>query len=896
MDTSRERGARPGHRPPRSTYRVQLHAGFPFEAAAEVIDYLAALGVSHLYSSPILQAARGSTHGYDVVDPTRVSEELGGPEGYARLVASLERHGLGLVLDIVPNHMAVTASNPWWWDVLENGASSRFAAFFDVDWEPPEARLQNVILVPVLDDHYGRVLEAARISLAREGARFVVLHGEQRFPVSPNSLELLLRLAAERVNSDALSFLADAHADLPAPTATDWTTVRRRDRDMAVLASLRGRLLAEDASVSEAVDAAVEKVNADPDLLDAVLEQQNYRLAWWRAAGRDLGYRRFFDIDTLAGLRAEDPLVFDTTHALVLRWYAEGRLDGIRIDHVDGLRDPEGYLERLRAAAPGAWIVVEKILEAGEPLRESWPVAGTTGYDFLNLVGGLFIAPSGEEPLTRLYAEITGVDATYDELVRAAKHQVLHEVLGSDVNRLTALFLEICERHRRHRDHTRFALHEVLREVLAGLHVYRTYVRPGEEQVTDHDVLRVDEAVATARQVRPDIDADLFDFLRDILLMRVPGRTETELAMRFQQLSGPVMAKGAEDTAFYRYHRLVALNEVGGDPSRFGVTPVEFHRACAETAELRPLTMLATSTHDTKRGEDVRTRLALISEMPDAWAAAVQGWMERNERHRHDGRPDRNTEYLFYQTLVGAWPIEPERAWAYMEKAAREAKSETSWTSPDEAYEAALRRFVEGTLRDGGFVAALAAFVSRLLEPGRVTSLAQTLIKLTAPGVPDVYQGTELWAHTLVDPDNRRPADFALRRRLLAELDGLDAEAILGRSDDGLPKLWVTRQALSLRARRPEAFGATGSYRPLSADGTRADHLVAFMRGGAALTLVPRLVLGLTGDWRDTTLAVPGGEWLDVMSGDRWRGGGDVPLARLLGRFPVALLERVDGR
>ena len=880
--------------PPRATYRVQLHAGFGFDDAAGIAGYLAALGVSHLYCSPYLQAAPGSTHGYDVVDPRRVNAELGGPGGHARLVEALGGHGLGQVLDVVPNHMAIAGrANPWWWDVLEDGPSSRYAGYFDVDWDPPEARLRNVVLLPVLGDHYGRVLEAGELSLAREGGRFTVRYHEHAFPVSPRSLDGLIRTAAERCGSDELAFLADALGRLPASTATNADAVHRRHRDKEVLRTLLERVCRTTPPVAAAVDAVVAEANADPDALDALLERQNYRLAFWRTAGRELGYRRFFDINTLVGLRAEDPRVFADTHALVLEWLGKGILDGIRIDHPDGLRDPEAYLGRLAEAAPRAWIVVEKILRPGERLRGSWPVAGTTGYDFIERLSQLFVDPDGELPLTKLYGDFTGQPTDYAAVAREKTHQVLREVLGSDVNRLTALFLEVCDRHRRQRDYTRHDVHEALREVIACFPVYRTYVRAETREVGGDDVRYVTEAVQAAKANRPDLAADLLDFLRDLLLLRVPGQAEAELVMRFQQLTGPAMAKGTEDTAFYTYTRLASLAEVGGDPAQFGLPVEAFHRACAETQARWPTTMLATSTHDTKRGEDVRARLHLLAEVPERWAEAVHRWSARTARHRRDDRPDRGAEYLLYQTLVGAWPLERERALAYMEKAAREAKRHTSWLAPDADYEAALRRFVEGCYDDAEFLADVEGFVAPLIELGRVTGLAQTLLKLTCPGVPDLYQGSELWTLTLVDPDNRRPVDYARRRRLLAELEGLSPEAVWARVDEGLPKLWLITRTLAFRGRRPELFGVGGEYAPLAVSGAKAAHAVAFARGGGAVTVVPRLPIGLGGDWGDTALALPAGRWRNELTGDPVDGG-TVRLDALLRRFPVALLGRDD--
>jgi glycogen debranching enzyme GlgX/malto-oligosyltrehalose synthase len=880
---------------PRATYRLQLGERFTFTDAAAIADYLEALGVSHVYSSPYLQTAHGAAHGYAVVDPSRVDRDLGGDEGHRAMSDALGRHGLGQLLDIVPNHMAITGpENPWWWDVLAHGQASRYARYFDVDWEAPEARLRNKVILPVLGDHYGRVLEAHELRLEREGARFTVRYLERVFPVSPRSLEGPLSAAARRTGSDELAFVALSLGRLPDSESTDRASVTRRHQEWEVLRRLLERILTADEALAATVDVVVAETNADPDALDELLERQNYRLVFWRAAARDLGYRRFFDIDSLVGLRMEDEQVFRDTHALVLGWLGDGVIDGLRIDHPDGLRDPAGYLRRLREARASAWIVVEKILQREESLRDSWPVDGTTGYDFLGRVGGLFVDPAGERPLTELWSGFTGLSADYPAMVRDAKLEVLGDVLGGDVNRLAALLVDVCERHRRHRDHTRHELHEALLEVVAGFPVYRTYVQAEVGEVAVEDARAISTAIDAAKASRPDIDPDLLDFLRDLLLLRVRGELETEFVMRIQQLTGPAMAKGVEDTVFYRFDRFVALNEVGGDPSRFGTSVDEFHRASAETLRAWPRTLLATSTHDTKRSEDVRARLALLSEVPARWASAVRRWAALNERHRTGELPDRNIEYLLYQTLVGAWPISPERVVGYLEKAAREAKVHTSWNRPDLAYEAAVRRFAEGALGDPGFHADLERFVAPLVAPGRVNALAQTLLKLTAPGIPDLYQGTELWDLSLVDPDNRRPVDFERRRQLLRQLDGgASPERILRHAEEGLPKLWVVRQALSVRRRWPQAFGPQAGYSPLVADGSAADHVVAYLRGERAITVVPRLGLRLRRRWGDTALDVPAGGWRNVLT-DEVLEGGRIPLRQLLARFPVALLARED--
>jgi len=877
---------------PIATYRLQLQPDFGFDKAAELVDYLSDLGISHLYTSPYLQAAAGSTHGYDIVDPTRVNEELGGPDAHARMHAALQSLGMGHMIDVVPNHMAIAdRQNPWWWDVLENGTSSRYATYFDVDWEAAEERWPDKVLLPVLGDHYGRVLEAGQFQLSHEEGVFVLHYHEHVFPVDPSSLVELLGVAAESCGSQFLGFLAECHARLPRPTVTARQAVERRHRDKAVLTKLLADLYREDPAAAAAIDAEVVRINGDWNALDAFIGLQNYRPAFWRTASRDLGYRRFFDIKELAGLRVESIEVFHSTHSLLISWVQQGRVHGLRIDHPDGLRDPTEYFHRLRKACPHAWIVAEKILGPYEKLPSEWPIAGTTGYDFLNLLGGLFIDPQGEEELTRIYESFTGEPADFVALVRESKQLVLTELLGSELNRLTSLFVEICERHRRHRDYTRYELHEALRETAVCFPVYRSYVSASRNAVRPEDEKYLREAIQSAMEERADLDPELFRFLKNLLLLRVPGALEGELAMRFQQLTGSAMAKGVEDTAFYRYHRLIALNEVGGDPGSFGVDPARFHRTCIDAQAEYPLAMLASTTHDTKRSEDVRTRLALLSEIPERWSDAVHRWSIRNERHRHGDVPDRNTEYLLYQTLVGAWPIDASRVTAYMEKATREAKVHTSWTNQNEAYERDLHDFVMAIMDDEPFCSDLEGFVAGIITPGRINSLAHTLIKLTAPGVPDIYQGTELWDLSLVDPDNRRPIDFAMRRNLLNATKGLSPEDTLARMNEGLPKLWLIRQVLHLRGERPELFASKSSYRPLYAVGTRADHVVAFVRGESAISVAPRLIMRLGGDWADTMLELPAGQWQNVLTGEIFPGG-MVPFREIVSRFPVGLLIR----
>jgi (1->4)-alpha-D-glucan 1-alpha-D-glucosylmutase len=886
---------------PRATYRVQLHAGFTFDDAAAIVDYLADLGISHLYCSPFLQAAPGSTHGYDVVDHHRLNPELGGEEAYGRLCAALAARGMSQVVDIVPNHMAISGrENTWWWDVLENGPSSRYATYFDIDWDPPEERMRLRVLLPILGDHVGRCIDRGEITVVRDGGSFEFRYFDHAAPVSPSSLVDVLGPVARRVGSDTLASIAVALGRLPPAVATDRESVEERHRDKEFLRANLAELFAKEPDVVAEVDEAVADLNADPDAVDALLERQSYRLAYWKVAGEELDYRRFFDITTLIALRSENLFVFADTHEKMIELVRDGHVTGLRVDHVDGLRQPAEYLRLLRrAAGPDTYLVVEKILERDEALPADWDVDGTTGYDFTAGVNGLFVDPAGEAPMTEAYASFVDREPVYDSLVHHNKHLVMQEVLAADVKRLTNLLVWVCDRHRRHRDHTRQELSRAVRELLACLDVYRTYTRPGGFEPSTDDVARVHAAVGRCRRRRPELDPDLFAFIAHILLMRTPGVQEDDFALRFQQLSGAVMAKGVEDTTFYQYNRLVSLNEVGGDPGRFGVSVAHFHAANARIAEDWPATMLATSTHDTKRSEDVRARISALSEIPAEWAAAVTRWTAMNERHKRDGMPDRNAEYLLYQVLVGAHPLDVERAKAFMAKASREAKEHTSWIDPDAVYDEALAAFVEAVLADADFVADVAAFAAPVVAAGRTTSLAQTLLKLTSPGMPDIYQGTEVWDLSLVDPDNRRPVDYATRRRLLDRVRTASAADVLALDDEGAPKLWLTMKALGARRRLDAAFSPGGAYRPLDVTGERAANVVAFVRGADEVAVVvPRLVLGLGGglgvggEWGDTAVVLPDGRWTDELTGSRVDAGGPAAVAGLLAGFPVALLVR----
>lgn len=885
---------------PSSTYRLQLHNEFTFDDAAGIADYLHDLGISHVYSSPYLQAAPGSMHGYDVVDHTRVNEELGGADAHDRFCRKLGEAKLGQVLDVVPNHMSLGRQNRYWWDVLENGVSSRYASFFDIDWQPYEERLRNKVLVPILADQYGRVLQAGGIRVVRHGTDFQVECSGQTLPVAPQSLPVTLDRAAEYANSDTLRFLSASFGRLPAPDYAERATILARHRDKLVLKGLFARLCLEEPAVVDGLYQAVAELNDDKDRLDDFLNQQNYRLAYWKTADQQLGYRRFFDVNTLIGLRVEREYVFEETHDLILNWLHRGVLDGIRIDHPDGLRDPLEYFRRLRDHAPEAWIVAEKILEPGEFLREEWPIEGTSGYDFLNAVLGVLVDQNGMKELTRIYAEFTGEPTDFPAIAHEKKINVTQEALGSDVNRLTSLLVEICEANRDQRDYTRAEMRRAIREIAACFAIYRSYVQPTRGEITDEDRAAIAHAVECAKQNRPDIGAGLFDFIRSVLIVEVKGKQESEFLLRFQQFTPPVMAKGVEDTAFYCFNRLVAMNEVGGDPGSDGITVEEFHAYNVSMQATHPHTMVTLSTHDTKRSDDVRARVAVLSEAPQLFADALKRWSATNRGLRsklfssQSGDPlDSNTEYLLYQTMIGASPITVDRLKEYMLKAVREAKQRTSWTTNNTDFESQLLEFIDAAMQHEPFISDLSGFVNEIRDAGRINSLAQTLMKHTAPGVPDLYQGAELWDLSLVDPDNRRPVDYSLRRQLLDEMRTLNpaaaAAAAMRRVDDGLPKLWTIHRALKLRRERPQSFGAAAPYAPIAVQGERAGHVIAYLRGTDVVTVVPRLPLVLGGNWQNTSIQLPEGSWTNFLTGQTGMSGSP-HCQKLLHDFPVALL------
>jgi (1->4)-alpha-D-glucan 1-alpha-D-glucosylmutase len=930
-------------RVPRATYRLQLGPDLTFDDAAGLVDYLEALGVSDAYTSPFLETATKGSHGYDVADHTRLREELGGEAAFRRFAAALSAHGMGLLIDVVPNHMGIAQNhNAWWLDVLENGPASAYAATFDIDWRPVKTELFDKVLLPMLGDQYGVVLDRGELKLVLDDGRFLVRYFDTVLPIAPRGWARILghridtlaeALGADHADVVALKSLIAWFATLPAHTERERERVAARQRQKEEGRAKLATLLEGSPAVRAFVDDNVRIFNGTPgepasmDLLDSLLADQAYRAAYWRVAGEEINYRRFFDINELAAIRMEDAPVFEATHHLIFRLVREGTVTGLRIDHPDGLYDPAEYFRRLQDRAGGEiYVVAEKILAPGEQLPESWATAGTTGYEFLNLLNGIFVDRAQARAMEQNYARLIRHRPGFTEIVHECKRLIMETSMAAELNTLAHRLDTISEKHRASRDFTLGSLTRALREVIAAFPVYRTYITAADG-ITDRDRDYIRRAIATARRQVTSADASIYDWVEQVLTLVVPehaGPAERaerlDWVMRFQQITGPVTAKGFEDTALYRFNRLVSLNEVGGDPSRFGVSLAEFHAENTARVRRSPHGLSATATHDTKRGEDMRARINVLSEIPDEWRRHVGRWQRLNRRHRAmvDGRsvPGANTEYLIYQTLVGAWPLDAARLRDYLMKAVHEAKSHTSWINPDVRYDTALAAFAEAVLDPGrsqAFLDDFTAFHGRVAHFGALNSLAQTLIKITAPGVPDFYQGTELWDLSLVDPDNRRPVDWAWRRRLLGDLEralaatsdraGLAFE-LFKNKDDGRVKLYLIREALAFRRRRPALFAA-GEYRPLEARGPLAEHLCAFVRvaeGGAALTVVPRLLARRGGEtaplgpeyWTETAITVPpelGTTFVNVLTGERWNAhGGALALGDVFAHFPVALL------
>ncbi|MHB8719279.1 MAG: malto-oligosyltrehalose synthase [Candidatus Dormibacteria bacterium] len=883
--------------PPRlATYRLQLRAEFGFREAAALLPYLRQLGVSHVYCSPYFQAAAGSTHGYDVVDPTRLSEELGGDEGWLVFRAALAEQGMSQVLDIVPNHMSTAdPRNRWWWDVLADGRASPWSSFFDIDWETSVGEMRDRVLLPVLPDHLGRVMESGDISLVREGGALLVAHATSRFPLR---VETVVGLVAEAVPAPAAALAAAVRALMPG--VDDSSRRQRLEQRLDILSGVARVLEAPGAAT--AVDSVLAQVSGDLHRLDGILAEQHHRLARWQTGVEEVNYRRFFDITSLVAVRVDDPLVFREATATAVAMVGRGDVDGLRIDHIDGLSRPLRFADDLRAAAGArAWLLAEKILD-GDEQPPPWALDGTSGYDFLAVVGGLFIDPSGHAQLTAFFDELRRDHEPFAATARACKREVLHSTLVSDVERLTTLLATVVAGSPVHRDHTRTELAAALVELVAALPVYRTYMDPARRPALRGDVDLIRLAAARVGEDVAGVDPRLIDTIASLLTDGVAGDVDTtdpavrdasdELVLRFQQLCATATAKGVEDRAFYRHVALLCCNEVGASPAAPVTTLPGFHAHSQRVQDRRPLTLLATSTHDTKRSEDVRARLALLSEAPADWAAAVRRWRDMNMRHRAEW-DDVVMEYTLYQTLVGAHPLSAERARAHMEKASREASLRTGWLRPDEEYDQHLAGFVQAVCADRSFCDDVAAFVASLAPHDRINSLSMTLLRLTSPGVPDTYRGTELWDRSLVDPDNRREVDWERRRELMVRHAGRRLADVWGDDDaDGAAKLVLIRDALGLRRRRPEAFGAGGRYLAMQAGGAFADDVVAFTRGegGDVLTVAVRGSLRRRGSWGDTRLMLPAGRWCNLFDSATWER--EVALAQLLERAPVALLER----
>jgi (1->4)-alpha-D-glucan 1-alpha-D-glucosylmutase len=992
-------------RVPTATYRLQFGPSLTFGDAQRLVPYLDALGITDVYASPLLKPCKGSTHGYDICDHNALNPALGAPRDFDEFAAALRSRGMGLIFDLVPNHMGISdPANAWWMDVLENGPSSPYARFFDVDWHPlkADASVENRVLLPVLGDAYGKVLEAGDLKLFYENGAFFLSYYDRRMPIAPKQYGELLAFRLADVIADLgsddpgvleLQSIITAINYLPAETETDPEKVAERQREKEIVKRRLAHLVGESPRIRAALDETVAEYNGRPgdrqsfDRLHALLDNQSYRLAYWRVAAEEINYRRFFDINDLAAIRIERPEVFAETNRLVLRLVRDRKVTGFRIDHADGLWDPLGYLRQLQRACflelaqpwldenagedPVAradleerlhneydariaadpldpvglpfYVVVEKILENGESLHQVWPVDGTTGYDFANAVNGLFVDSSHRKAFTHLYDRFRqGRPLPYADLVNSTKKIIMLVSLASEINELGFELKRIAWKNRWYRDFTVNSLTYAVREIIAAFPVYRTYLTRDAAGVPDADRVAVETAVAEAKRRNPRTAAEVFDFVKLVLLRRLPDGSDhverdewTNFTMRFQQLTSPVVAKGVEDTAFYVYNRLLSLNEVGGDPEQFGISPAAFHRLNQERLRHWPHAMLAQSTHDSKRSADVRARIDVLSELPRSWRTAIGRWSRFNRPKKTivagEPAPDRNDEYFIYQTLLGAWPLEPmdpaqfdefrQRIKSYVQKAIREAKVHSSWVNPNTSYDDAVARFLDLVLTErpkDRFLTEFAKLRDVVAFFGMLNALSARLLETTSPGVPDLYQGDELWNFRLVDPDNRAPVDYQQRSRLLDELrreapSPTLVSELLETWTDGRIKLYLTARALDLRRSRSKLF-SEGSYQSLEPSGTHAERVVGLARtlgGEQVLTIVPRLVAGLTREatvlplgeeiWQDTVVEIPG-----AAAGDCYRdplsdsvvvvgAEANVPVIRAADAFrvaPFALLVR----
>ena len=901
---------------PTCTYRLQFNRWFTFAQAREIVPYLHALGVSDAYASPYFQAGAESLHGYDITDHNKLNAAVGSREAYDSWIAELHAHSMGQVLDFVPNHVGIAEPlNQWWMDVLENGPSSRFAPYFDIDWHPLKSDLRDKVLLPILSDQYGRVLERGELQVHFEEGTFYLRYGDRRLPIAPGTyryvLDIALQNLAEHKDEDfyaELQSILTALEYLPKRTETDPKRIAERIREKEIIKRRLERRCAEAPQVQQAIEKALARINGEPgdprsfDSLDELLNAQSYRLAFWRVAAEEINYRRFFDVNDLAAIRVELPKVFDAVHRLLLELVNSGAVTGLRIDHPDGLYLPREYFEKLQQRCAKAlaialpqdgraiYMVVEKILTGAETLRKDWLVHGTTGYDFANQVAQLLVDSSAETAITKTFHRFIGHSLHFGHLVYAKKLQVMKLALANDVDVLGNMVDRLSEQNRWYRDFTLEALARAVRETIACFPVYRTYLAPGRP-VNEEDRQVIERAVTAAKRRNPAIEESIFNFLRDVLVFRFPENLDAEaraahthFVLKFQQSTGPIMAKGLEDTAFYIYNRLAALNEVGGEPQQFGLSVEAFHERNLNRQRNWPDTLLATSTHDTKRSEDVRARMAAISEMPEIWRRSLQRWRTANRRWKRTindlEAPDGNEEYLLYQILLGTWPVQlsgvPEEAataeyigriQAYMGKALHEAKLNTSWIQPNEEWDAAMHDFVRRILDSSPrskFLPGFLPVVQEIARLGAINSLTQTLLKLTSPGVPDIYQGNEIWDFSLVDPDNRRPVDYKRRREMLESLPASTPHELMQNWPDGRIKMFLTQRVLQLRREHVDLF-QRGEYLPLAANGTFAECCVSFARrlGNQWIVVIAPRLASRVGfppvgeEWKDTALEFP---------------------------------------
>src|SRR6266850_1369705 len=901
---------------PTATYRLQFNKNFTFRQAREIVTYLHHLGISDAYASPYFQAGAESLHGYDITDHNKFNAAIGSREDYDAWVAELHAHGMGQIADFVPNHMGINdPQNVWWQDVLENGPSSLYAPYFDIDWRPLKTDLHDKVLLPILGDQYGRVLERGELRVHFDGGSFSLTYFDHVFPIAPGTYRYILELALENLAEfreedfyAEFQSILTALEYLPRRTETDPERIKERAREKEIIKKRLERRCAEAPQVQRAIEKAVETINGhigDPrsfDRLDELLNAQSYRLAFWRVAAEEINYRRFFDVNDLAAIRMELPEVFDAAHQLVVDLVRTGAVTGLRIDHPDGLYLPKEYLEALQHRCAkvlgmplpkdgcAVYMVAEKILTGAEKLRPDWPVHGTTGYDFANQVAGVFVDAAVEAAITRIFHRFIGHTMHFGHLIYAKKRLVMRIALANEVEVLGNMLDRLSEKNRWYRHYTFEALARAVRETIACFPVYRTYLAPGQP-VSDEDRQVIERAIASAKRRNPAMEESIFNFLRDILLFRFPENLDAQareehmhFVLKFQQFTGPIMAKGLEDTVFYIYNRLAALNEVGGEPQQFGSSVETLHERNLDRQRKWPTAMLATSTHDTKRSEDVRGRMVAISEIPELWRRSLQRWGTANHRWKRMVNdleaPDANEEYLLYQTLLGTWPMqangEPEpapapeyieRIQAYMAKALKEAKINTSWIQPNEDWDAAMYDFVARILASSSrnkFLPIFLPAAKEIIQLGAINSLTQTLMKLTSPGVPDIYQGTEIWDYSLVDPDNRRPVDYELRCEMLKSLSSATLGELMQTWPDGRIKLFLTKHLLQLRRGHGDLF-ERGEYLPLRASGTFAECCVSFVRrldDNWIAVIAPRLSSRVgfppIGDaWQETVIQVP---------------------------------------